>query len=74
MGHIRKAMEKFSPDPLSVSYVTATDSRSNKEGEVKKVGAVLQDGGVPVCGFARELAPESWHEIVREMFLTRSGK
>ena len=35
-----------------------------------ELGPVLQDGGVPVPGFARELSPERWPEIAGELLLT----
>jgi glycine cleavage system H lipoate-binding protein len=35
-----------------------------------KLGPVLQDGGVPVSGFARELSPEGWRRIAEELLLT----
>lgn len=35
-----------------------------------ELGPVLQDGGVPVPGFARELSPDRWHEIAAELLLT----
>jgi glycine cleavage system H lipoate-binding protein len=35
-----------------------------------ELGPVLQDGGVPVPGFARELSPERWPEIAAELLLT----
>lgn len=34
------------------------------------LGPVLQDGGVPVSGFARELSPEGWRHIAEELLLT----
>ncbi len=34
------------------------------------VGIALQDGGVPVSGIARALAPEGWEEIARRFLLT----
>ncbi len=33
-------------------------------------GLVLQDGGLPVAGIARELSPDGWDAIAREFFLT----
>ncbi len=35
-----------------------------------QLGAVLQDGGAPVHGIARELAPNGWAELCREYFRT----
>lgn len=34
------------------------------------LGAVSQDGGVPVEGIARNLDPQRWDDMVREFFLT----
>ena len=33
-----------------------------------QLGAVLQDGGTPVHGIARELEPERWDELCRDYF------
>ena len=33
------------------------------------LGVVLQDGGIPVSGFARQLAGERWHEIAVELLM-----
>ncbi len=33
-----------------------------------EMGQVLQDGGVPIHGIARELEPERWADLVREFF------
>lgn len=37
-----------------------------------QLGTVLQDGGTPVSGFARELAGEEWVNLAAEFLLTRS--
>lgn len=34
------------------------------------LGPVLQDGGIPVSGFARELAGEEWPKLARELLAT----
>jgi glycine cleavage system H lipoate-binding protein len=31
-------------------------------------GAVAQDGGLPASGFARELSPDGWEDLVRSQF------
>jgi glycine cleavage system H lipoate-binding protein len=36
-----------------------------------ELGPVLQDGGVPVSGFARRLYPHTWPEMAAELLLTR---
>lgn len=36
----------------------------------EEIGPVLQDGGVPVRGFARELAGDRWREIAAKLLLT----
>lgn len=35
-----------------------------------ELGLLLPDGGVPVDGFVRVLAPEDWDELARDFFLT----
>lgn len=39
-----------------------------------ELGPVLQDGGIPVSGFARELSPDRWHEIAADLLLTGEGQ
>ncbi|MFC1614480.1 glycine cleavage system protein H [Gemmatimonadota bacterium] len=34
------------------------------------LGIVLQDGGMPVSGFVRNLSPDNWEEIAREFLLS----
>jgi hypothetical protein len=36
-----------------------------------ELGAVLQDGGVPVSGIARALSPEKWDELARDLLAVR---
>ncbi len=35
-----------------------------------ELGVVLPDGGFPVTGFARALAPEGWDQVARELLLS----
>ncbi len=35
-----------------------------------ELGLLMPDGGLPVDGFVRVLAPESWDELARDFFLT----
>ncbi|KPK00719.1 MAG: hypothetical protein AMJ60_00245 [Desulfobacterales bacterium SG8_35] len=35
-----------------------------------ELGAVMQDGGVPVAGMAKNINPEEWDQILKEFFLT----
>ncbi len=35
-----------------------------------EVGMVLQDGGMPVAGIAKNLSPEGWDDIAKEFLLT----
>lgn len=37
---------------------------------VAQLGVVMPDGGIPVSGFARSLAPEDWERLAREFLLT----
>ncbi len=42
--------------------------RSKMSGEL---GMVLQDGGFPVAGFAKELSPDSWEDVAAEFFMSK---
>ncbi len=44
MGHVRKAIDKFGPE-LEVSYVSAADPRSRKQGVLRKVYGITQVKG-----------------------------
>ena len=35
----------------------------------RELGAVYQDGGIPVAGFVRALSPDRWDEIAREFLI-----
>lgn len=37
------------------------------------LGALLQDGGLPVWGMAKQLSPDSWDDLVKEYFLTKDA-
>jgi len=37
-------------------------------------GMVLQDGGVPVSGFFREIPPDDWEKFANEFLLTSDNK
>lgn len=37
----------------------------------KDVGIVMQDGGVPICGFVKEIANDNWTKIAKEFLLTK---
>lgn len=36
----------------------------------KDVGIVMQDGGVPISGFVKEIAKDNWENIAKEFLLT----
>lgn len=36
-----------------------------------ELGLVLQDGGTPVPGFARQMAGEGWHELASDILMTK---
>lgn len=54
---------------LARSWMDDTESilRGKISGEL---GLVLQDGGVPVSGIARELSPDRWQDVVREFLIS----
>ena len=61
--------KKLLPGELARRWVEQP-SESLAERLATKVGVVLQDGGGPVHGIARELEPERWDELCRDYFRT----
>jgi glycine cleavage system H lipoate-binding protein len=55
---------------LAVAWMEDT-VRNLREKMTGELGMVMQDGGIPVSGFARALAPDGWDEIASEFFLTK---
>lgn len=55
---------------LAAAWMEETSNmlRGRVSGEL---GMVLQDGGVPVSGIARDLSPDKWEEIAGQFLLTR---
>lgn len=55
---------------LAVAWMEDTVHRLRRHmsGEL---GVVLQDGGVPVTGFARSLSPDRWDEIASEFLMNK---
>ena len=47
---------------------TVTSLKRRMEGEL---GPVLQDGGLPVTGIAKDLSPDQWEEIAADFLHTR---
>lgn len=58
------------PSDLAEVLVRGAASRVGLSGD-SAMGAVLQDGGVPLLGFARALEGERWTEVAEEHLLTR---
>ena len=56
---------------LAVAWMENT-VHSLRERMVGNLGVVMQDGGLPVTGFAKELAPDNWDEVAAEFLLTKS--
>lgn len=48
---------------------TISKLRSRMNGEL---GTVMQDGGLPVNGFARAIAPDNWDQVAAEFLLTEA--
>lgn len=65
----RAAFANLLPAELARSWMESTNERLSNLMSAE-LGPVLQDGGVPVSGFARELSPDRWHEIAAELLLT----
>ncbi len=68
--------ERFGPDrknllsgELARAWIEDHVNRLSRQisGEL---GQVLQDGGLPSVGFAKDISPENWEQIVQEYLLT----
>jgi len=54
---------------LAVAWIQITENTLRQQ-MVGDLGMVMQDGGVPVSGIARNLSGAQWDETVKEFFLT----
>jgi glycine cleavage system H lipoate-binding protein len=66
---MRPALRNLLSGSLAKAWIDDT-TEALQERMSGSLGVVLQDGGVPVSGFARELSPEAWDEVVAEFLLT----
>jgi glycine cleavage system H lipoate-binding protein len=65
----KPTFENLLPAELAQAWMDrALASLTNQFGP--QLGTVLQDGGLPVRGFARQLAPDRWHRLAAEHLLT----
>lgn len=65
-GALRK---NLMPSRLAGAWLDEIAERI-KSMPVAQLGVVMPDGGIPVSGFARALAPEDWDRLAREFLLT----
>jgi len=66
----KTALKNLLPVKLARTWMDETAARLGGliQGEL---GPVLQDGGVPVSGFARQLAGDRWTELAEEFLMTQ---
>jgi len=66
----KTALKNLLPVKLARTWMDETAARLGglMGGEL---GPVLQDGGVPISGFARQLAGDRWPEIAEEFLMTQ---
>ncbi|HXV75020.1 MAG TPA: hypothetical protein VD788_01785, partial [Candidatus Polarisedimenticolaceae bacterium] len=69
LSNPKAALSNLLSGKLAVDWMeqSATALRERMTG---RVGPVLQDGGVPVSGIARELSEGEWERVAREFLLT----
>jgi len=65
----RVAFRNLLTGDLSRSWMAQVVERVRRM-HAGELGVVMPDGGVPVPGFVRQLAPDRWDEVAREFFLT----
>jgi len=69
VGRESTALKNLLPERLARAWL---DEAGEQLGALmgSELGPVLQDGGVPVSGFARQLAGDRWPELARQLLLT----
>ena len=69
VGHENTALKNLLPQRLARAWM---DESKEQLGALvgDDLGPVLQDGGLPVSGFARQLAGDRWPEIAAKLLLT----
>ncbi len=67
---IKSNLKNLLSGKLAVAWMENT-VQTLREQMTGELGVVMQDGGLPVSGFAKELAPDNWEEIAAEFFLTK---
>lgn len=73
--HIRSAnpisqLRNLMPAHLAESWMGSVEHALGQRMGLPE-GTVLQDGGLPVSGFARQIGGDRWHELAEEFLLTR---
>jgi glycine cleavage system H protein len=66
---VKTALRNLMPDRAARLWTEALSERLSLRMS-PELGMVLQDGGFPVSGLARELAGDRWPELVAELLLT----
>lgn len=69
--HMKSTLRNLLTGNLALAWLdqAITKLRSRMSGEL---GTVMQDGGLPVNGFARAIAPDQWDQLAAEFLLTES--
>ncbi|MBI4538297.1 MAG: glycine cleavage system protein H [Gemmatimonadetes bacterium] len=67
--HAPATFKNLLAGPLARAWMEGTVERL-RQMRAPELGIVLPDGGFPVAGFARILAPERWDQVAREFLLS----
>lgn len=69
---VKTALRNLMPDRVARLWTEAVSEDLSRRMS-PELGVVLQDGGFPVSGLARELAGDQWPELVAEFLQTDGG-
>lgn len=67
---LRNNLKNLLTGNIAVAWMEDTAKRISNT-MTKDVGFVMQDGGVPISGFVKELSKENWTDIAKEFLLTK---
>ncbi|MCK4893970.1 MAG: glycine cleavage system protein H [Calditrichia bacterium] len=70
VSKMRPNLRNLLSGKLAVAWMENT-VRTLRERMAGDLGLAMQDGGLPVSGFAKEMSPEKWDEVAAEFLLTK---
>ena len=68
--NVRRTLSNLLPTEVARAWMDDLEGALNRRMGLPAGATVMQDGGLPVSGFARQLGGDRWHKFAQEMLLT----